>query len=383
VLLVCTARCAKRKHEALQQKRRGRIWGRLMRASSRLLLLCFAFATRATFAQVAQIDARIVTKPDLDGKVAQVEVAPRFVTTVRLPEAVNSVVVGDPSKFQVEHSEREPRLIFVKAVSTKPAQTNLLISTISGRQISLLLVSRGEIAPSDRAQLDFLLRYEATRGFFVAPSDFPSALVGGTVPLIEGARSSTEVVRTANLPGDGIQRPSTNRDPPNPRSAVDIDGLDKLLEQQENAPLPVLYGEHVSEESVHGDRVRAGVSRVIDRGQQVVVLFSVVNPAKHAVLLMPPQVQLGGMVTAGTFIRHRKWSTAEQLPVMDFRLNKRRVGPGERADGVVLFERPPYKQSNETLLLQVAESGAVDRPALAPIGFGISTASEDRNGRGK
>jgi len=49
----------------------------------------------------------------------------------------------------------------------------------------------------------------------------------------------------------------------------------------------------------------------------------------------------------------------------------------------VLFDRPPYKQSNETLLLQVAESGAVDRPALAPVGFGISTASEAQNGRGK
>jgi hypothetical protein len=50
---------------------------------------------------------------------------------------------------------------------------------------------------------------------------------------------------------------------------------------------------------------------------------------------------------------------------------------------VALFERPPYKQSNETLFLQVAESGAVDRPALAPIGFGISTASEDQNDKGK
>jgi hypothetical protein len=34
-------------------------------------------------------------------------------------------------------------------------------------------------------------------------------------------------------------------------------------------------------------------------------------------------------------------------------------------------------------LLQVAESGAVDRPALAPIGFGVSTSREDENGRGK
>ena len=36
-----------------------------------------------------------------------------------------------------------------------------------------------------------------------------------------------------------------------------------------------------------------------------------------------------------------------------------------------MFERPPYKQSkNETLFLQMAESGAVIAPALAPIGFG-------------
>jgi hypothetical protein len=109
-----------------------------------------------------------------------------------------------------------------------------------------------------------------------------------------------------------------------------------------------------------------------------VVLFSVVNTSKHAILLMPPQVQLGGKNRSGKIIKHDRWSTAEQLPIMDFRLNRRRVAPGERADGVVLFERPPYKQSNETLFLQMAESGAVDRPALAPIGFGVSSFREDK-----
>jgi hypothetical protein len=58
-------------------------------------------------------------------------------------------------------------------------------------------------------------------------------------------------------------------------------------------------------------------------------------------------------------------------------LSKRRLAPGERADGVVVFDRPPYKQSNETLFSQIAEAGAVDHPALAPIGFGISTLKED------
>jgi hypothetical protein len=67
------------------------------------------------------------------------------------------------------------------------------------------------------------------------------------------------------------------------------------------------------------------------------------------------------------------------LAVVDFRLSRRRIGPGERADGVVQFERPPYKRSMETLFLQMAESGAVDKPALAPIGFGVSTLREAAN----
>jgi len=41
------------------------------------------------------------------------------------------------------------------------------------------------------------------------------------------------------------------------------------------------------------------------------------------------------------------------------------------------FERPPYKQSSETLFLQLAEAGAVDRPALAPIGFGVNKLREE------
>jgi hypothetical protein len=48
---------------------------------------------------------------------------------------------------------------------------------------------------------------------------------------------------------------------------------------------------------------------------------------------------------------------------------------------VVVFTRPNFKQSNESLFLQIAESGAVDRPALAPIGFGVSAIrKEARNG---
>jgi hypothetical protein len=352
-----------------------------------ICLLFFSLGTSVAFAQVPQVNPHILTNTDLEGRVTVVEVAARFVTAIRLPEAVNAVVVGDPTEFQVEHSDHEPKLVFVKAVSTKPAETNLLISTITGRQVSLLLVNRGEHASTDRARVDFLLKYEPAGGFFVAPSGFPFAMVGETVSLAQTERVSA--IATERLPQSAArENPGIAGDPPTPQGDASRDdnrdgSLEKLLEQQEMASLPVLYGERVSDESGGGDRVRAGVGRVIDGGQEVVVLFSVVNPTKRAILLMPPQVQLGGRTLSGKLIRHKRWSTAEQLPVLDYRLSRRRVGPGERADGVVVFERPPYKQSNETLLLQVAESGAVDRPALAPIGFGVSTSSEDRNGRGK
>jgi hypothetical protein len=354
-----------------------------------LWLLCFSLGTGAAPAQIPKVEPRIVTETDLEEKVEVVDVAARYITAIRLPEAVNAVVIGDPSAFQVEHSEREPRLVFVKALSTKPSETNLLISTAGGHEVSLLLISQGESNSPDRTHVDFLLKYEASRGFFVAPSAFPFALVGATVPLTEARGIESREIKKISKPADGTSSVlSAAGDPPPLRSdssteGIQSSGLDQFLEQQERAPLPSLYGQRVGDEKESGDLVRAGVSRVIDGGQQVVVLFSVVNPTKHAILLMPPQVQLGGRTISGKLIRHEKWSTAEQLQVLDFRLNRRRLGPSERADGVVVFERPPYKQSNEMLLLQVAESGAVDRPALAPIGFGVSTSREDQNGSGK
>ncbi len=360
-----------------------------MKILSGLCLLWLSLESDVGLAQVRQVQPQILTQTDLEGKVTAVEVAPRFVTAIRLPEIVSSVVVGDPSEFQVEHSEHEPRLVLVKALSVRPSETNLLISTVGGHQVSLLLISRGESSSADRTPVDFLLKYEASAGFFVAPSAFPFALIGATVPLIQAGGSEGKEVKKPTKAGDAASSafsPLGDRLPTRSESLredVQDGGLDQLLEQQEHAPLPALYGQQVGEDIENGDRVRTGVSRVIDEGQQVVVLFSVVNPTTHAVLLMTPQIQLSGRTISGKLIRHAKWSTSEQLPVLDFRLNRRRLGPSERADGVVVFERPPYKQSNETLLLQMAESGAVDRPALAPIGFGVTTSRENQDGRGK
>ncbi|MGH9376439.1 MAG: hypothetical protein ACRD1J_09795, partial [Terriglobia bacterium] len=70
------------------------------------ILACVVIAA-SCFAQ-APVQPVIVSKPEVEGQVTIVEVRPHFVTAIRMPEAVNSVAVGDPRLFQVEHSTHEP-----------------------------------------------------------------------------------------------------------------------------------------------------------------------------------------------------------------------------------------------------------------------------------
>lgn len=272
-----------------------------------------------------------VTHRNLTEHVNVVRLAPRYSTAIRMPEAVRSVVVGDPGKFLAEHSDKEPALVVVKPVVEEVAESNLLVTTVRGRQVSLLLGSNGTGA----RPVDFLVSFRPTATFLVEETTEVAAVEGSGTPI----------------------KP---------------DGFDQWLERQQRAPLPVMHGESALAPEGKGDRVKTGISEVLDRGREVIVLFSVVNPQSNAIEILPPQVQLAGRVSKGFPIRRRRWGTSEQLPVKAYRVHRRRLGPGERADGVVVFDRPGFKKSSETLFLQIAESGSVDRPALAPIGFGVS-----------
>jgi len=313
----------------------------------------------------ATLDPVILTRASLDEKVITLRLIPRVATSIRLPEPVNSVVIGDPEHFQAEHSEHEPELVTIKPVFTAPAQTNLLITTTLGHQVNLLLISSGQQSGGTQT-VDVLLNYGKPKGgsFLIEENPLSATLIAETQKLDVSGKAPELTTIGPQMTLAGL----TKTAPADTSSAVDEKSgavLDKLLDRQKRASLPVLYGQHPGEIDA-GPRIKAGVSEVLDEGQEVVVLFSAVNPANHAIEILPPQVQLGGKVK-------KKWTTAEQLHVIDFRLSTRRLGAGQRADGVVVFERPSFKESNETLFLQIADSGAVDLPALAPIGFGISS----------
>lgn len=332
-------------------------------------------------AQTLEVRPQVVGRAVQEGQVTTVYLAPRFATAIRMPDAVNSVVLGDPDSFSAEHSDKEPQIVFVKPITTKSAQTNLLISTAHGHSANLLLISRGQ-APGPQPSVDFLLRYRPAGRFLIEPSaGGESASIAQTAPLSPtgGVRKAAETGSPTSqaasiIPATYSSDPKTSAITKNKDTERDASSeLDALLERQRRAPLPPLHGERPGIAPPGKQLLKAGVSEVIDQGREVVVLFSVVNVQDHAVDLMPPQIQLAGKIKKGAIVKHRVWSNSEQLPVEEFRMSQRKLGPGERADGVLIFERPRFKQSNETVLLQMADSGAIDRPALAPIGFGISS----------
>jgi hypothetical protein len=313
-----------------------------------LLSAILIFASVVAVAGQEKPSVRHDTRIVMEGRSSIVHLAPRFTTTIRLPESVSSVVVGDPSLFQVEHSANEPLLIFVKPITSNVAQTNLLITTIANRHYLLLLSNGGDAA--DPTNLDLLVECRTAGTSFIEETYSPS-LIAETLslaaPRANGAGPASRIV-PSKLP------------------------LSELVDGQRSR-----YPSRV-----YGDRLRVGIGEVIERGDQFVVLFCVFNAAAGPLELMPPQIQLAGQIKSGILKRRSRWTTVEQIPVQEFRLTSRKLRRGERCDGLVVFERPSMKQSNERLLLQIAESAAVDQLVLVPFSFSVNTKPELRGGQG-
>ena len=320
----------------------------------------FLAGTALVFAQT-QIKP-VVSQRTVNDRVNVVCLAPRYATAIRLPDAVSSVVVGDPVKFLAEHSDKEPTLVLVKPVSDDALESNLLITTVNGRHLSFLLRNEGSGA---NPPVDFVVSYRLAGSFLIEESVVGVAEVAGSASLPPARPISVfPPIRARTLSIEQVRETV---------AAAERDGLNVLLERQQRAELPTLFGMRTTTPDRKGDPVKVGISEVLDQGTEVAVLFSVVNPQSHAVEILPPQIQLAGKVKKGFLIKRSRWGTSQQLAIDAFRMARRRIGPGERTDGVVVFARPTFKQSTETLFLQVAESGAVDKPALAPIGFGVSS----------
>src|ERR1700691_5352159 len=141
-----------------------------------LITSCLLLVSMAS-AQAELPQARIVNLSINPEQVVVLHVRPGYVSSVRVLEEVSSVVLGDSGAFKAEHSEAEPQLVFFKATSANPAQTNALITTKGGREVSLSLVSQGK---SDGSEVvDYVLNCERPHSFVIT-SDHPNFVVGET-----------------------------------------------------------------------------------------------------------------------------------------------------------------------------------------------------------
>src|ERR1035441_10335273 len=121
----------------------------------------------ATSNDVAPVISKLTISPDT---VTDLRWKPFYAATIRMPEAVSSVVVGAPTLFLAEHNEHEPELVVVKPITPDVAVSNLLIATKSGQVVSLRLMSDGS-APGSAKPVDFVLIYKRRGSFLIGSVD--------------------------------------------------------------------------------------------------------------------------------------------------------------------------------------------------------------------
>jgi hypothetical protein len=276
---------------------------------------------------------KVVTLTIRPGAITQLHLRAEFESMIHMPDEVTSVIVGSPGSFKAEHGEGEPDYVYVKPIVRIPAQSDLLITTRSGQHVVLELVSDG--AGSGSAQpIDFLVEYRAPESFIVAGQ--------------ASAMSSPEHAVTAAALPDA---------PLSPRHSA----IDEELSQQNmvNAPDWTRWD---------GQQIGTSIGDIRQLGNQTLIGYSVFNPSDHPVEILPPQIQITGL-KPGKKKKNKKGILADQLEIRDYKLTATRLEPGGRADGVVLFDRPNFKQSTEKLFLQIAQANQIDRPILIAIPF--------------
>jgi hypothetical protein len=287
------------------------------------------------------VGARVATITISPREITVLHLRPEFESTIRMPEEITSVILGSPGEFKAEHNEGEPEYVYVKPITKDAAQSNLLIATKSGQHVTLELVSDGAGVTNQSQPVDFLIEYRASRSFLIAGDSGAPAIL--TAPGKEPSH------------GVGGGEATTTSAP--------LSSLNEEFKQQQriNAPKWTKWPDKQIETSIGDMRQLSNES---------VISYSILNSSNEPVEIVPPQIQITGrQATKKKKKKEGKGIISDQLEIRDYRLSTTRLEPGERADGVVVFDRPNFKESTEKLFLQIAQADQVDRPVLIRLPF--------------
>lgn len=300
------------------------------------------------YAVETPVKARIETILIDPAAVTPLHLRPGFISTIRMPEEINSVALGSRGEFSADHSEGEPQYVYVKPITKEPAQSNLIIATKSGLHVALELISDGDKESSPDRPVDFLLEYRLPRSFLI---------VAGLNSNSADADGSEARTRVAD---------STDRRAPLPRSE-----LDEAYAMQTRINTPAWS-------RWDGEQIETSLGDIRQWGNRTAVSFSILNRSDRPIEIVPPQIQIAGRKQK----KKKKGTTviSDQLEIRGYRLSATRLAAGERADGVVVFDRPNFKQSTEKLFLQIAQADQVDRPILIRLPFTPPLAGDPTKG---
>ena len=290
------------------------------------------------FAADSAVKPHVATITINPSEVITLHLRPEFETTIHMPEEITSVILGSPGNFKAEHNEGQPEYVYVKPITKEAAESNLLIATKSGLHVTLELISDGVGVSGSALPVDFLIEYRTSRSF-----------------LISGSAG----VERARVEPTGIASPSNQSRIP--AAAKPLSAIDEEYELQMciNAPGWTKW---------EGKQIKTSLGDIRQRSNQTVISFSILNASDQPVEIVPPQIQISGRAVKKKK-KEGKSLTADQLLIREYRLSTTRIEAGARADGVVVFDRPNFKQSTEKLFLQIAQADQVDRPILIRLPF--------------
>ncbi|GGG87274.1 hypothetical protein [Edaphobacter dinghuensis] len=287
----------------------------------------------------AKVETLVINPAD----VTPIHLRPGFISTIRMPEEINSIALGSRTDFSADHSEGEPLYVYVRPVTKEPAQSNLVIATKSGLHVTLELISDGSDQSANVQAVDFMIEYRLSHSSLIA--EIPTRV------------SSNDGQDAAALSSRGDRHPE-NRDGKVDLPSSEVD-MEFALQQRINQPAWTKW---------EGQQIETSIGDIRQSGNRTIIAFSILNHSEQPVEIVPPQVQIAGHKRRKKN-KQGKGIIADQLEIRDSRLSETRLEAGARADGVVVFDRPNFKQSSEKLLLQVAQANQVDRPVLIPLPF--------------
>jgi hypothetical protein len=116
-------------------------------------------------------------------------------------------------------------------------------------------------------------------------------------------------------------------------------------------------------------QIETSIGDMRQLSNRTMISYSILNSSHEPIEIVPPQIQITGRKATKKKRKEGKGIISEQLEIRDYRLSTTRLEPGERADGVVVFDRPNFKESTEKLFLQIAQADQVDRPILIHLPF--------------